>query len=50
MAVGALGIVAMAWFNAFGGDDTPQFLVPWALEIAGLLRVATGLMARPATP
>ena len=49
MAVGAVGIVAMAWFNVFGGDDTPQFLIPWAIEIAGLLRVATGLISRPLT-
>jgi hypothetical protein len=46
MATGAAGIVAMAWFDAFGGDDQPQFLIPWAIELAGVLRAATGLLAR----
>jgi membrane-associated phospholipid phosphatase len=46
MAIGAAGIVAMAWFDAFGGDDQPQFLIPWAIELAGVLRAATGLLAR----
>ena len=46
MAIGAVGIVAMAWFDAFGGDDQPQFLIPWAIELAGILRIATALVAR----
>jgi hypothetical protein len=47
IGVGAIGIVVMALFDAFGGDDAPTFLVPWALVIGGLLRSATGLISRP---
>jgi membrane-associated phospholipid phosphatase len=50
MAVGAVGIVAMAWFEAFGGDDQPQFLLPWAIELAGVLRAATALLSRSPEP
>jgi hypothetical protein len=47
IGIGSVGIVAMALFDVFGGDDAPTFLVPWALVIGGLLRSATGLIARP---
>ncbi|MCI0344697.1 MAG: phosphatase PAP2 family protein [Chloroflexi bacterium] len=50
MAVGAVGIVAMAWFDALGGDDQPQFLIPWAMELAGVLRTATALLSRAPEP
>jgi hypothetical protein len=50
MAIGAAGIVVMALFDAFGGDDQPQFLIPWAIELAGVLRVATALLARNPEP
>ena len=47
MAVGAAGITAMAWFHVLGGPNQPGFLLPWAIELGGFLRVATGIVARP---
>ena len=47
--VAILGGVGIAWLirtGAFGGNTTPLFLVPWALLLGGLWRLATGLVSR----